>query len=153
MDIAVAQNTRSDAGFTLIELLVSVAIISVLAVGASLALARRSSPSASDLAQFRSSFEHQRALAVAGQQTLGLHITRQDVRSVALRSTGWKTTSQARDWRGPVTLSSRPVVGLPAPLPDIVFLPSGQSAPFRISFGSDAQCVSDGFARLKCNAN
>ncbi|WP_170125922.1 prepilin-type N-terminal cleavage/methylation domain-containing protein [Pelagimonas varians] len=153
MDIAVAPDTRSDAGFTLIELLVSVAIISVLAVGASLALGRQSAPHFRDLAQFRSSFETQSAMAVAGQQTLGLHITRQTIRSAALRNTGWQPTSKARDWRGPVTLSSRPVNGLPAPLPDIVFLPTGQSAPFRISFGSAAHCVSDGYAGLQCNTD
>lgn len=153
MDVAIAPDIRPDAGFTLIELLVSVAIISVLAVGASLALTRSASPDSSDLAQFRSLYDNQRNLAVSGQQTLGLHISRQTFRSVALRSDGWQDTSKPRVWRGRVALSARPVLGLRGPVPDIVFLPNGQTAPFRISFGATAQCLSDGFAGLQCSAN
>ncbi|MGH1414391.1 MAG: type II secretion system protein [Pelagimonas sp.] len=154
---AIAPGDQADRGFTLIELLISIAILSVLAVGASLAIPRQGSPFTSDLAKFRTIYHSQRDLAIAGQQTLGLSVTRQNAQVMALGSQGWQTDHTPRKWSGTVTLSSKPFRGLPGPVstqsPDIVFLPTGQTSAFRITFGTSVQCESDGFAGLTCTTS
>lgn len=71
---------RNDAGFTLIELLVSIAVLSVLALGATLALPRGSTPATQDMALFQRQFEQMRQLAITGQSSRGLIIEPEGLR-------------------------------------------------------------------------
>ncbi|WGW05911.1 prepilin-type N-terminal cleavage/methylation domain-containing protein [Tropicibacter oceani] len=153
MDPAIGPTSNpQEAGFTLIELLVSVAILSVLAVGASLAVSRGGNGGQSDLALFQTRHETMRQLAITGQQSRGLAITSRGLQPVIRRSDGWQEAGRLQPWRGRVLLSAEPAGPPGAPMPDIVFLATGQTNRFRIAFGASARCESDGWAGLTCSA-
>lgn len=147
MDAEVTENA-TDQGFTLIELLVSVAILSVLAVGASLALSRQTAPQDRDMAVFQTLFDTQRDQAIHSGQPRGLLLSTTSFVSAGLQSNGWQTDTKERDWSGRVSLSAKL---RPAQTPDIVLLPSGMVTPFRISFGGQNQCDHDGLTGLRCS--
>ncbi|MFW2541365.1 prepilin-type N-terminal cleavage/methylation domain-containing protein [Primorskyibacter sp. 2E107] len=152
MDPAITRHdANQDAGFTLIELLVSVAILSILAVGASLALSRGSAARETDMALFQARYETARQLAILGQQSRGLEIGPDGLRGTVRDFSGWQKPGQLQRWRGRVTLSARPSAGPGVPAPDIVFLASGQTNAFRVAFGASGTCASDGWSGLTCS--
>ncbi|MFZ7091506.1 prepilin-type N-terminal cleavage/methylation domain-containing protein [Primorskyibacter sp. 2E233] len=152
MDVAISDIPPArDAGFTLIELLVSVAIISVLAVGASLAVSRTTDRSESDMALFQTRYETARQLAITGQQSRGLEVTRDGMRGMIRNRNGWQEAGRMQRWRGRVSLSARPSDPSGSAAPEIVFLATGQTNAFRIAFGSSGRCESDGWAELTCS--
>lgn len=150
MDGAVTPEPR-DAGFTLIELLVSVAIISVLSVGATLAVSRGGGAQQSDMALFQTRFETARQMAILGQQSMGLEISPDGLRGVAKDLTGWQKPGRLQRWRGRVSLSADQTAPPGVPAPEIVLLANGQNNSFRIAFGSSGSCESDGWTGLTCS--
>ncbi|WP_136439666.1 pilus assembly FimT family protein [Pacificoceanicola onchidii] len=152
MDRAVTPDAKDD-GFTLIELLVSVAIISVLSVGASLAVSRGTGQQQSDMSLFQSRYETARQMAVLGQQTMGLDIAPGGLRSVTKDLSGWQKPGQLQRWRGRVSLSADRTAPPGVPAPDLVFLANGQTNAFRVAFGSSGFCESDGWTGLTCSGD
>lgn len=137
------------AGFTLIELLVCVAILAVLAVAASLALPRGSSPGSRDRALFQSQFEAARQLAVSGGQSRGLAITPQGLQMVQRGAGGWQDPGRLQRWQGSAVFARRGAAAAPG-APQIQFLANGRTSAFRLSFQDGSTCESDGWAGLSC---
>ncbi|WP_425099666.1 pilus assembly FimT family protein [Tropicibacter sp. S64] len=151
MDPAVRQSGHPrDAGFTLIELLVSVAILSILSVGASLALSRSDTRREADMALFQLRYDSARQLAILRQQRHGLDIGPEGLRVVTHALTGWQDPGSLTRWRGRVSLSAEPAGPPGVPAPGIVFLATGQTNAFRIAFGATGRCESDGWTGLTC---
>lgn len=98
-------SASKDAGFTLIELLVSIAVLSVLALGATLALPRGSGSATQDMALFQRQFEQMRQLAITGQSSRGLII---DPTGLRLAS---RQESNAADPQGNPPLWGKPRPG------------------------------------------
>lgn len=144
------RGAQRSAGFSLIEMLVSVAILSVLTVGASLAISR-GDRSEGDLGLFQKRYDTALQLAITGQQSQGLEITARGVQSMMRGLDRWAPSGQRQGWRGRVSLRAAPV-SLGGNAPDIVFLASGQTNAFRISFGTGAGCESQGWDGLTCFA-
>jgi len=145
-----AVTTDRTLGFTLIELLVAVAILSVLSVGATLAVGRGASEEQTDQARFQQQFERLRQLAVTGQQVRGLKVDARGMFSASYGSSGWKIAEARQRWAGKVILSVLPsaITGSTSD-PQILFLPSGQTTAFSISFGQ-ARCETDGWEGMTC---
>jgi prepilin-type N-terminal cleavage/methylation domain-containing protein len=153
------------AGFTLIELLISVAVLAVLAVGATLALPGGAPRAGNDLALFRSQFTAARQLAITGQQARGLKITPEGLQLALSSDSGWQISERVLPWRGRVAFvarsadqsaarNTRTQVGAP----DILLLADGQSTPFDITFtpvfaqrSTTRRCQSDGWTGLQCD--
>lgn len=149
----VARNLGSDtAGFTLIELLVAVAVLAVLAVGASLAATRRSG-SESDASRFAQSYAMARQLAVQGQARRGIDISPAASQPMAPGDGQWQRAGRETRWRAPVAFVAEGPAH-PADWPEIVFLPNGRTSAFSIRFGHGAGtlCQSDGWTGLTCDA-
>lgn len=143
MERTVAPSTPvPDGGFTLIELLVAVAVLSVLAVGATLTVARPSGPG--DAETFRAAWEAQRDLSVAGRELRGLSVGPDGLTPMTRRYGTWRAAGRPRRLSARAALSPAPAPGAPG----IVFVPTGESAPFTVSFGR-GRCESDG-AVLTC---
>lgn len=170
-------NDRS-AGFTLIELLVTIAILAVLALGATLALPRGADRAQNDMAQFQRQFHIMQQLAVTGRQSRGLVITAEGMRQAMHHAAAqpglapglvaesfhptWQISQHVLRWRGSVTFVARSPRVLTQDetqnvTPGIQFLANGRSSAFAISFkrGSTpaGQCHSDGLNGLKCSAS
>lgn len=169
-------SANKSAGFTLIELLVTIAILAVLALGATLALPRGADRAQNDMAQFQRQFHIMRQLAVTGRQSRGLVITPEGMRQAVHHAAAqpgltpeltpgsfqpvWQISQQLLRWRGSVTFVARSPRGLVLnqthnQTPGIQFLANGSSSAFAISFkrGSTpaGQCHSDGRSGLKCS--
>ncbi|RDD64031.1 prepilin-type N-terminal cleavage/methylation domain-containing protein [Thalassococcus profundi] len=152
MDGTIGPGSDPDtAGFTLIELLVAVAVLAVLAVGASLA-ATRGSGGAEDAQRFADRFAALRQLAVQGQSPRGLQITPRGLRMVSRRDGVWQEDGQEVRWRGRVGFAPQEPPGS-GDAPEIVFLSNGRTSAFSIRFGSGAGqlCRSDGWTGLTCD--
>ena len=143
------------AGFSLIELVVVVAVMSVLAVGASLMASRGDhSPGRSDLQRFQQQFETAHARAIQGRQQLGFEVTVQGFRLKHHSETGWHPSAQLNRWRSRVVLQSQ-TPRQSAQSPHIVLLPNGQTSAFTLSFSASGDaprliCTSDGYSELSC---
>lgn len=172
------ESFSKEAGFTLIELLVSIAVLAVLALGATLALPRSSPPVDSDLALFQRQFELMRQLAITSQSSRGLVITAEGLRLAQIHSPqqgqstattshqDWRISPRPQRWRGRVQFvaqqtqaGTRRAQGRP----DIQFLADGRSSAFSIHFSQgsgalrqgggarQASCRSDGRTGLICD--
>ena len=137
------------AGFTLIELLVAVAGMAVLTLGAVLAAGRgQVSQAGPDMALFKERFEVAQALAIEGRRTGGLAVRNDETQLYWRVGADWETRSDPVPWRDRVEFNGRRPTGVEAG-PDIVFLPSGQSTSFTISFDGGT-CANDGWTGLRC---
>ncbi|MYM55955.1 prepilin-type N-terminal cleavage/methylation domain-containing protein [Thalassovita mangrovi] len=145
-----------DAGFTLIELLIAVAVMAVLAVGASLT-ALGGAREDSDLARFRAQFDTARMLAITGQQSRGLTISSRGMQPAEHGAEGWSPAGRELRWRGRVALSVPQTARMGGTgTPDLVFLANGQTTPFRLGFsdgGRVVSCRSDGWTGLTCDGD
>lgn len=160
-----AESGYHTAGFTLIELLISVAVLAVLAVGATLALPGGAPRAGNDLALFRSQFTAARQLAITGQQARGLKITPEGLQLALSNDSGWQISERVLPWRGRVAFVARSVgqsaaqnTRTQAGAPDILLLADGQSTPFDITFtpvfaqrSATRRCQSDGWTGLQCD--
>lgn len=163
MDTELEPDSASkDAGFTLIELLVSIAVLSVLALGATLALPRDSGSATQDMALFQRQFEQMRQLAITGQSSRGLIIDPTGLRLASRQESNaadpqgnppalgqtqtWRIASRQQRWHGRVQFiplhsrNSAPGSGTP----DIQFLADGRSSAFRIRFAPRSGTISAG---------
>lgn len=151
------------AGFTLIELLVTIAILAVLALGATLALPRGADRAQNDMAQFQRQFHIMQQLAVTGRQSRGLVITAEGMRQAMHHAAAqpglapglaaglagglapesfqptWQISQHVLRWRGSVTFVARSPRVLTQDetqnvTPGIQFLANGRSSAFAISF-------------------
>ena len=143
-------NAARSHGFTLIELLVTVAILSVLAVGATLALGRGASRDQTDQARFQQQFERLRQLAITGQQIRGLKLDARGMATAQYGPLGWSIAQTPQRWaeRAILSVPQSAITGEVSD-PQILFLPSGQTTPFSISFGP-VHCETDGWKDLSC---
>lgn len=139
-----------DAGVTLIELVVVVAVMAVLGAGLSLAVGRAASSADADMAQFRQQYEQLRAQAVHARHRYGLSVTPKGRHMMARHGGTWQDLGPPRSWRAAVHYADRHRRAAPG-VPDIQFLPNGQTSAFTISFGS-RRCQSDGWTGLTCDA-
>lgn len=167
---------QGDAGFTLVELLVAIAVLAVLALGASLALPRSAPPTESDMALFQRQFEQMRQLAITGQSSRGLRITPQGLQLARRQASAqtalldspeahsakaseplprWHVSARQQRWQGQVQFIAHNSKGR-APIgsgaPDIQFLADGRSSAFIIRFfpRSGSASTGTGAQRASC---
>lgn len=138
-------------GFTLIEMLVAISVLSVLSVGAVLALRGDAAQQGGQRAaeRFRSGFEATRRLAVAGQERRGIALDPRGWRPVRETAAGWIAEGPLLAWQ---RRPSWRVEG-PAPVrgaPEILLLPNGAGSVFSLTYPGGPQCSSDGWTGLVC---
>ncbi len=144
------------AGFSLIETLVVAAVLSVLAVGATLAVGLRGPGAEADAARFTRAFDDTRHRAVVGQVMLGLSLGPDALRPATHGSDGWAIGDAARTWQGTVRHAgtrTAPDAFAASGAPEIVILPTGQTSGFDIVFSGDGattRCRTDGWGDLTC---
>ena len=155
MEPELALRRQPDTGFTLIELLVVISVLSVLSVGATLAISRQGTDAATaDRAWFEEQYAALRDLAIQGRNSKGLSVTPKGLSFARKTADGWQIGDPIRRWRGKVSLAGlRPAPALNAP--DIILLTSGQGSAFDIRFtgrrGPSQNCRSDGWTGLTCD--
>ncbi|PWJ15792.1 GspH/FimT family protein [Jannaschia seohaensis] len=148
--------TGREAGFSLIELVVVVAVLSVVAVGAGLAVGRGSDGATADAQRFARLVEVARASAVIGRQPEGLFVTATELRRAAWVDGAWQPSERGLRWRDDVLLRLETPRPGPA-VPHLVFLPDGSGTAFEIAFapqptGRRARCRGDGAGPMRCDA-
>ena len=163
MDPAIEPDFQDETGgFTLIELLVCIAILSVLAFGASLALPRGSAAADRDMALFQRQYTVLRQRAITRQVTAGLAVDASGMRQARRQlndqqQPNWQLSPQQLRWQGQVVFADLGrLTSRAADRPQIQFLADGRSSAFVIRFsqrggGRQASCRSDGWTGLTCS--
>lgn len=158
---------RPDHGVTLIEVLIAVAVLSVLAVGASLSVRSGSASgpdggpngggrAAQDQQMFLDHLEDSRRLAVLSRQQLGLSIRPAGLARLERSPAGWRQVAQL-GWHGrsEVRVQGRSGAEAFGGVPDIVILPDGQITGFSVGFygpnGLWGRCTGAGLAEVRCD--
>ena len=144
-----------DAGVTLIELVVVLAVLASLGLGVTLTRGATGARGDSDLMGFRSSYDQARSLAVHGQRRRGILLSAAGRRLTWARGAAWQISEQLQPWRGRVSYQiTGPGAGSGAAqdIPNIIFLPNGQTTAFSIQF-DQITCRSDGWTGLICAAH
>lgn len=138
------------AGFSLLELMVVTAIMAALSVGAVLATTgARTGPA--DMARFQTTFDTQRALAIAGRDRRGLRIDVKGVQLMLWRNEEWVTPGTTQRWRDRSVFAS---LGFqPVGTPNMIFEPNGSTNVFSMTFSNGAECVGDGWTGASCSTN
>jgi prepilin-type N-terminal cleavage/methylation domain-containing protein len=142
----------STRGFTLIELLVVIAILSVLSVGATLAMGRFGGAGPTDRTLFTKTHERLRGLAVAGQQVRGLRFDPRGMFTASYGIEGWDISETRISWAGRVAVDvpgAARNTGLD--VPQVVYLPTGRSSAYSIRFQDGSSCETDGWGPLTCD--
>lgn len=142
---------RASAGFSLIELLIAVAVLSALAVGASLAGfgAGRAAPSDAEALVAAAETAGRRALLQRAPQALILGP--EALRAAQATAGGWQPGAEIARWRQPPEATATGPA-LPAVL---VFLPDGRMTPFSVAYWDGYRrilCQSDGWQAPDCSA-
>jgi prepilin-type N-terminal cleavage/methylation domain-containing protein len=139
------------AGFSLIELLIAVAVLSVLAVGATLGgfAAGRATLSDADALTRAAVQAQQRALLERAPQAL---ILGAETLTVARSGgNGWQPEAEVTRWQQKAEAA---VTGPDLPV-TLVFLPDGRTTPFAVTFQDGYRrilCSSDGWEAPQCTA-
>ncbi|SFE41165.1 prepilin-type N-terminal cleavage/methylation domain-containing protein [Roseivivax sediminis] len=141
------------AGFTLIELLVVVAVLSVVALGAGLTLARAPGTEPDRAALLRA-FDDARRAAVTGQVWHGLSLARREMVPMRLNPDyGWVPSGPAQAWRGQASVRT-PDPAAPGG-PQIVFAPTAETSRVEIVLrrrgAGTVICRADGWSGLSCD--
>ncbi|APX14300.1 prepilin-type N-terminal cleavage/methylation domain-containing protein [Tateyamaria omphalii] len=143
---------NSCAGFSLVELVVVVAVLSVLAVGASLTTGH-ANRAQNDLRVFQQDFKRVASLSILGRETRGLGITPQGLTHYLRTDDGWSVVGSKRAWRGSVR-SQTDFQSNALRSPNIVFMSNGQVSGFSVSFepdrGPSLTCRLDEATGLSC---
>ncbi|WP_299421834.1 prepilin-type N-terminal cleavage/methylation domain-containing protein [uncultured Shimia sp.] len=137
-------------GFSLIELLIAVAVMAVLAVGASLSVGRSQATAPQDQALFQHTFDQLSDLAITSGQSRGMKFTPKGMQLATSTAQGWNISDQVLRWRGQVVVTSHPSA---SNAPEIVFLANGENTVFSIVFSKEShisRCLSDGLLGLSC---
>ena len=145
---------RTPRGVTLIELLVAVAVLSVLAVGASLVVGRAIPGAGDDAARLAALWQQERARAILARQWRGLRLTPGGMTPVVRTETGWQDAGTPRPWnRRPAIRTDAPDPALDGAAPDrpgVVFRPDGQGSTLSISWPGGAVCEAARTGELQC---
>ena len=154
MDVPLGHR-RGEAGFSLLELMAVVAILSVLTVGAMLALGRPAPGPGRDAATLETLFREMRQIAVQGQRPVGLDLTQQGWRRADPVPGGWTRAGREVAWAGPVGIVALPPAPRPgsAEPPTVIFLRDGRVTPVTLQLGpsgTGVACATDGFAPFRC---
>lgn len=143
-----AKLTPQDTGFSLVELVVVVAVLSVLAVGASLVAVSRDREPA-DIHVLHQTFDRARSAAVHSRQTQGLRLKSGGITAFVRADGTWAARGTERRWRGRVRVAT----DLPQQEgdgPNVVLLADGSVTGFSVDFPGGVRCVQDSFVGLKC---
>lgn len=139
------------AGVTLIELVIVVAVMASLAAGVSLMAGRGVAAGESDLSRFVRSYEQNRSLAVLERRMRGLVLDPAGSRQALKQDGAWDQPGRLQRWNGRVSYLVEGARSAASDAPDILFLPTGQTSAFVITFEA-RQCRSDGWTGLRCDA-
>ncbi|MBY5974326.1 prepilin-type N-terminal cleavage/methylation domain-containing protein [Ferrimonas balearica] len=149
---------KAAQGFSLIEVLIVIAVVSILAVGATLAIGRRERGPESDLTAFLSTLEHLSTRAVLTGRTQALEIgtesflpARQAIDAVGEAT--WVAAGPSRHLTG--TLRVFPGLGTQSQdgTSRILLLPDQRTSLFDVEFVSDTDswtCHANGWAPPDC---
>lgn len=142
----------AEAGFTLVELLVTTAILAILAVGAALSLPRSQSPEQQDMILFQKQVENQQLLAITGGQSRGLKITAEGLQLALRQDQSWQISPRLQRWQSPVRFVAQAPQYRGADTADILFLATGESTAFDITFGRSNRCRGSREGALTCSS-
>lgn len=142
--------SKGAAGFTLLEMLVALTIVSVLAVGAVLALGRAGDAEDRDMQALRTLWQDTWALAVTGQQGRGFDLTAEGLELWWQTAGGWQSQGLVHRWQGGGARFVGPLLPV-SERPRLRIAVDGAATPFVIEgVGRAWRCEGDGWRALTC---